>query len=108
MADQEKPQVIIVHSAQYPTTYTKKYINRKVWKEPNHNHINSYIPGTIIDILVKEGQILKSGESVLTLEAMKMHNDIQMPFNGKIVKINVEKGQKIPKNYLMVEVEPVA
>jgi len=107
MADQEKNQVIIVHSAQYQTTYTKKYMNRKVWVEPNFNHINSYIPGTIIEILVKEGQVLKAGESILVLEAMKMYNDVQMPFKGKIVKINIEKGQKIPKDFLMFEIEPV-
>jgi len=107
MADQESNQIIIVHSAKYQTTYNKKYMNRKVWVEPNFNHINSYIPGTIISILVKEGQVLKAGESVLILEAMKMYNDVQMPFKGKIVKVNVEKGQKIPKNFLMVEIEPV-
>ncbi len=107
MEDQEKSQVIIVHSAKYQTTYTKKYENRKVWVEPNFNNINSYIPGTIIDIFVKEGQVVKAGESIILLEAMKMHNDIQMPFKGKILKINIEKGQKIPKNFLMIEIEPV-
>ncbi|MBA4410654.1 MAG: biotin/lipoyl-containing protein [Bacteroidota bacterium] len=107
MADQENYQVIIVHSAQYQTTYTKKYMNRKVWVEPNFNHINSYIPGTIIEVLVKEGQILAKGKSILKLEAMKMYNDVQMPFKGKIVKINVVKGQMVPKNFLMVEIEPV-
>ena len=106
MADQVKNQVIIVHSAKYQTTYTKKYENRKVWVEPNFNHISSYIPGTIIDILVKEGQVVAAGQSILILEAMKMHNDIQMPFKGKILKVNVEKGQKIPKNFLMIEIEP--
>jgi len=106
MADQVKNQVIIVHSAKYQTTYTKKYENRKVWAEPNFNNINSYIPGTIIEIFVKEGQVVKAGESLLILEAMKMHNDIQMPFNGKILKVNIEKGQKIPKNFLMIEIEP--
>ena len=107
MTDQEKKQVIIVHSAQYQTTYNKKYLNRKVWEEPNFNHIKSYIPGTIIDILVKEGQILDEGESILVLEAMKMHKDIQMTFIGKIMKINVAKGQKIPKSFVMLEIEPV-
>ena len=107
MADQEKLQVIIVHSAKYQTTYTKKYENRKVWAEPNFNHINSYIPGTIIDILVKEGQVLNGGDSIIVLEAMKMYNDVQMPFKGRILKINIEKGQKIPKNFLMIEIEPV-
>jgi pyruvate carboxylase len=107
MAEQEKPQIIIVHSAKYQTTYTKKYENRKVWVEPNFNHINSYIPGTIIDILVKDGQKVAAGESILILEAMKMYNDIKMPFKGKIVKVYVEIGQKIPKNFLMIEIEPV-
>jgi len=36
-----------------------------------------------------------------------MYNDVQMPFKGKIVKINIEKGQKIPKNFVMIEIEPV-
>jgi biotin carboxyl carrier protein len=106
MADQEK-QYIIVHSAKYETTYTKKYLNRKVWEEPNFNLIKSYIPGTIIDVLVKEGQVLKGGDSIIVLEAMKMYNDVQMPFDGKILKIHIEKGQKVPKNFVMLEIEPV-
>ncbi len=65
MADQENKQYIIVHSAKYETTYNKKYLNRKVWEEPNFNLIKSYIPGTIIDVLVKEGQVLKSGASII-------------------------------------------
>ena len=108
MADQENKQYIIVHSAKYETTYTKKYLNRKVWEEPNFNLIKSYIPGTIIDILVKEGQVLKAGDSIIVLEAMKMYNDVQMPFKAKIVKIHIEKGQKIPKGFVMIEIEPVA
>lgn len=108
MSELEKEQIIVVNGTEYLTTYNKKYINRKVWSEPNLNHIISYIPGTIVDIQIKEGQAVKAGEIILTLEAMKMNNSIQMPFDGKIVKINVEKGQKIPKNFLMVEIEPVA
>jgi biotin carboxyl carrier protein len=107
MAEHEKLQVIIVHSAKYQTTYTKKYENRKVWVEPNMNHINSYIPGTIVEILVKEGQDVKAGQSILILDAMKMLNNIKMPFSGKILKVNVEVGQKIPKNFLMIEIAPV-
>lgn len=107
MEDQEKPQIIIVHSAKYQTTYNKKYLNRKVWVEPNLNNINSYIPGTIIDILIKPGQIVAGGQSIIILEAMKMYNDVKMPFKGKILKVNVEKGQKIPKNFTMIEIYPV-
>jgi len=86
MADQENKQYIIVHSAKYETTYTKKYLNRKVWEE---------------------GQILNGGDSIIVLEAMKMYNDVQMPFKAKIVKIHIEKGQKIPKGFVMIEIEPI-
>jgi pyruvate carboxylase len=106
MSELDKEQIIVVNGTEYLTTYNKKYINRKVWSEPNLNHIMSYIPGTIVDIQIKEGQVVEAGGIILTLEAMKMNNSIQMPFDGKIVKINVEKGQKIPKNFLMVEIEP--
>ena len=107
MEEQEKTQIIIVHSAKYQTTYNKKYENRKVWAEPNHNHINSYIPGTIVEVMVKEGQKVEAGASILILDAMKMYNDIKMPFAGRIAKINVTVGQKVPKNYTMIEIEPV-
>ena len=106
MAEQEKLQVIIVHSAKYQTSYTKKYINRKVWEEPNFNLIKSYIPGTVVDIFIKEGQKVDAGDSIMILDAMKMYNDIKMPFKGKILKINIIKGQKIPKNFVMIEIEP--
>jgi len=106
MTDQ-KNEVIIVHSAVYPTEYTRKYRNRVKWEEPNFNHIYSFIPGTIIDVFVKTGEKVKKGDSLLILEAMKMHNNVEMPFDGKIVKINVKTGDKIPKKYLMIEVKPI-
>lgn len=106
MTELKNNDIIIVHSAKYQTNYSTKYLNRKKWTEPNPNHLLSFIPGTIIDVFVKEGQVLDAGESILILEAMKMHNNVQMPFKGKIVKVNVEKGQKVPKNMLMVEIGP--
>lgn len=106
MKEQEKPQIIIVHSAKYQTTYTKKYLNRTKWVEPNPNDIISYIPGTVIDVLVNEGQEVKAGETLLIQEAMKMHNAIHMPFDGTVAKINVVKGQKVHKNFVMLELEP--
>ncbi|HNX54724.1 MAG TPA: biotin/lipoyl-binding protein [Prolixibacteraceae bacterium] len=106
MSEQEKEQVIVIGGSEYVTTYTKKFINRKVWTDPNPNNVVSYIPGTILEIKVEEGQQVEEGEVILILEAMKMSNSVEMPFDGKVVKINVVKGQKIPKDYLMIEIEP--
>jgi len=87
----------------YKTTLSKKYLNRKFYKAPNPNEVLSHIPGTIINILVKEGQKKKKGETILILEAMKMMNEVVMPFDGKVVKINVKKGEKIPKGFVIME-----
>lgn len=89
----------------YTTELTKKFESRKNWERPNPNNIMSFIPGTIVEIFVKEGQEVKAGESLMILEAMKMKNQIEMPFDGVIKKIHVEEGIKVPNKMLMVEIE---
>lgn len=105
----EKPvyEDFAVTARKYKTLLTKKFVNRKQWIDPNPNEVQSIIPGTILDIFVKEGEIVKEGEPLLILEAMKMQNRIQMPFTARIKKINVEIGVKVPKDSLMVELEAV-
>ena len=88
---------------QYKTKLTRKYKQRKKYEVPNLNEIRSVIPGTVLDVKVKEGQKLKEGDVLMELEAMKMINVIHMPFDGKIKNVNVESGQKISKNFVMVE-----
>lgn len=97
--------IIIVHGEKYITNYTKKYVNRRKWVKPDEKLVYSYIPGTITEIYVKEGQITQKGEKLILLEAMKMLNSITVPLSGKIKKINVKVGDKIPKGFLMVEYE---
>jgi biotin carboxyl carrier protein len=97
---------LIVQGVQYETTLSKKYKNRKPWKLPNLNLINSFIPGTVINVLVKPGQKVKQGETLMILEAMKMHNNVLMPFDGEVIKINVEPNDRVVKNQAMIEVRP--
>ena len=100
-----KSLVIQEHGAKYRTTYTKKYMNRKKWEKPDPDHIFSFIPGTITKICVKEGEVVKKGDNLLVMEAMKMLNIIEIPRDSTIKKIHVKNGDKIPKGYLLVEVE---
>lgn len=92
-------------SMKYKTKLTNKFENRTKYKAPNPKHILSYIPGTIVELYVKKGQKVKEGESLLILEAMKMRNQIKMPYDGKIKSIKVAEGDRIPKNHLMIELE---
>ena len=106
LKDKLPSESLIVQGAKYPTTLTNKFRNRKVWQPHNPNIIKSFIPGTIIDVMIKTGQKVKGGTPILVLEAMKMHNNVLMPFNGEIVRINVKRDEIIPKNHLMVEIKP--
>jgi biotin carboxyl carrier protein len=94
-----------ITARKYKTLLTRKYKSRKFWENPNPMEIYSFIPGTIVDIFVKEGSFIEEGEPLLILEAMKMRNRIDMPFSAKVKKMNVIQGQKIPKDYLLVELE---
>jgi len=94
-----------VTARKYKTLLTKKYQNRKQWTNPSPFDIQSIIPGTILSVFVKEGDVVNEGAPLLILEAMKMQNRIEMPFTARIKKINVEVGVRIPRETLMIELE---
>lgn len=105
MTQEKEFKNLVVQGAVYKTTYTWKFENRVNWEAPNPNQIYSFIPGTIIDIFVKPREKVKEGQTLLLLEAMKMQNQVRMPFDGEIVKIHVKKDEVIPKKYLMLEIK---
>lgn len=96
-----------ITARKYKTLLTRKYLARKQWVNPNPNEIQSIIPGTVLSIFVKEGDVVNEGAPLMILEAMKMQNRIEMPFTARIKKINVEVGVRIPKDTLMIELEAI-
>ena len=57
--------------------------------------IKAPMPGTILDIKVKVGDTVKSGDVLCILEAMKMENEIMAPQDGTVVAINTSKGSSV-------------
>lgn len=53
------------------------------------------MPGIIVNILVKEGDQVQSGQKLLVIEAMKMENNLSAPSTGTIKKICVKKGDEV-------------
>ncbi len=98
-------QVFVVNSAKYLTLTTTKYDRRKKYQATDPKEIRSIIPGSIIEIFVTPGQKLKAGDVLLTLDAMKMYTRIEMPFDGVIKSVDVAKGDRIPKNAVMITIE---
>jgi len=57
--------------------------------------LKSPLPGVIIDVFVKVGDTVKSGQKVLLLEAMKMENNIDADKDGTVKEIKVSKGDSV-------------
>lgn len=63
------------------------------------------MPGKIVKIMVKDGDEVKKGDTLLILEAMKMENEIKAGIDGTIKSIQVQEGQALDSGHLMMEIE---
>ena len=87
---------------EYKTYLTKKFLERKPWKAPDPLQVLSHIPGSVIEIFVKNGQKVKKGDKLMIYEAMKMMNIVSAPMDGIIKEVNVKAGETLPKGALLV------
>jgi len=69
------------------------------------NDIKAPMPGMVIKVMVQNGQLIKRGDSIVVLEAMKMENILKSPADGIVGKIHVAKGDKVEKNQVMVNLD---
>lgn len=98
---------IQIDGVEYKTTFPESWANRKNWVAPDPHLVHAHLPGTIARFEVKEGQLVKEGDLLLILNAMKMENKILAPLSGRVKKIYLTKGSRIPKGELMLELEDV-
>ena len=68
--------------------------------------VSANIPGKVVTVEVKEGDVVKEGQVILILEAMKMQNEIQAPVDGTVINVACEEGQAIEANVPLVVIEP--
>ncbi|KEO75057.1 acetyl-CoA carboxylase biotin carboxyl carrier protein subunit [Anditalea andensis] len=65
--------------------------------------IKAPMPGLIFEIKVKVGDLVKKGDPVLVLEAMKMENILKSPGDGEVKEIKVSKGASVEKNQVLIQ-----
>ena len=88
------------------STNSSKKRKRGGSKRKLSGKISSSIPGKIVSLNVKLGDIVKQGQVVMILEAMKMQNEIQAPLSGEIIEINCLSGESIEANMPLIVIEP--
>jgi len=67
--------------------------------------ISAPMPGIILDVKVSIGDVVKRGQAVVVLEAMKMENDIVATCDGKITSILVNKGDSVNSSDPLVTIQ---
>jgi biotin carboxyl carrier protein len=64
--------------------------------------VKAPMPGLVLKVLTAVGDVVQKGDTLLVLEAMKMENVIKSPTDGTIAAIEVQQGQTVEKNQVMV------
>ena len=67
-------------------------------------YIKSPLPGVILNVNVKEGEVVKVGTKLITLEAMKMENNINTDKDGVIKSIKVKTGDSVLEGDVLIEI----
>lgn len=64
--------------------------------------VTAPLPGTILDVFVNVGDTVKSGQTVVLLEAMKMENNIEADCDGTVKEVKVRKGDSVLEGDVLV------
>jgi biotin carboxyl carrier protein len=105
MKKEDKPGHLNIDTSLYKTRISSKFENRKHYQPADPRIILSFIPGTVLEIMIKAGQNVKKGEDLMILDAMKMKNRLKCNMDGKVKTISVNEGDKVSKGTVLLELE---
>lgn len=87
------------------TSGSKEESNSTMADPDNKLEVGASIPGTIIKVLVNEGQEVKEGESLLVIEAMKMETNIVAAASGTVEAVLIKEGQQVKTGELLMKLK---
>lgn len=70
--------------------------------------VRAHMPGLLVRVAVSPGDVVKPGDLLAILEAMKMQNEIRAKAGGRVAEVNVRAGQTLEAGAPIARIEPVA
>jgi len=67
--------------------------------------IGATIPGIVSKVLVRKGDAVRKGQSLLVIEAMKMETSVASPMDGTVSDVAVKEGQKVGSGELLMKIQ---
>lgn len=92
-------------SAETPFSLNRKKLISAQASESTIIRLKAPMPGKILKVMVKTGDSVKAGDTLLILEAMKMQNAILASRKGVIKKVLVKERDTCSKSDLLIEME---
>jgi biotin carboxyl carrier protein len=105
MNKNDKLGFLNIDTSLYKTRISNKFQNRKPYKSPDPKVILSFIPGTVLKILIIPGQNVTKGQDLMVIDAMKMQNKLKCNMDGKVKSIAVKKGDRVSKGTVLLELD---
>ena len=67
--------------------------------------VKAPMPGLVVRVEVREGQVVEVGEGLVVVEAMKMENELRASSRGVVEQIHVSPGQRVEKGAPLVTIK---
>lgn len=88
-----------------PRTATGEKVVAKAAAGASAYEVKAPLPGTILSINVKPGDVVKADDTVVVLEAMKMENAIHAGRDGKVSGVSVAAGDAVLEGAVLISIE---
>ena len=67
--------------------------------------VKATLPGLVVAVAVEAGDEVEEGASLVTIEAMKMQNEVRAPRSGRVIEVSVASGQAVATGAALVRLE---
>lgn len=106
----ESGEQILVNGETYSVGVVDEQVQKFIKATPEKARkkelaIKAVMPGLVMDVGVKEGDSVKTGDGLLVVEAMKMQNEMKATRDGVVKKIHVRKGQTVNSGDVLLLIE---
>jgi len=102
-------KIKVYHDKEVYEVETKEDIGKELFEESSEeitpegkDVIRAPLPGVVVAVNVKVGDVVKEGDSLVKLVAMKMENDIIAEKNGIVREVAVKKNDNVNKGDILV------
>ncbi len=102
--EKRREERLIIDDTAYTTRLSSRFSSRNSYEPAQPGLIKSFIPGTVVEVLVKGGDMVNEGDDIVILEAMKMKNRLKSHISGKVTAVNVTPGERVTKGFVLVEI----